>query len=641
MYRTITALLLCLGVTLASAQTKPSTQPFGTVDIADLQSKNCDFEKDANAEVLFDSGNVYFDGNYHIVTEIHKRIKIFNDNGKDYANVRIEYFTGDRLEFLSRIQAETINLTNGKPEIIKVDKKQIFTEFVDKYRSAMVISFPNVKPGSIIEYKYTLTSNSIGDFPDWYFQTSIPTRYSQLTTSIPDIFYYKNLEDIHQPYAVKKTNNDGSYTKALINVPSIPDEPFMSSLRDNCQRILFQLMTIRQVGQPLQMYSDSWTKVGETLMESDYFGGQLNHKVAGEEVLITKAKSLKSDDEKIAYLFNEVKNSMRWNEQYNKYSDDGTAKAWDKKVGNSGEINMILYHLLKKSGVSVYPMITSTRKNGRVNPSYPNSYQFNSTVAFVPVDSTHFYVLDATNKYNIYNQIPANVLNSFGFYMSKERKTYDVLFLQNTKPVRQVVQINAEIKADGKMIGSAEVSNFGYNRVDAITRYKKDGEKKFIDYLRNDDNNLKIASIKFQDMDTDTLALTHKVEFELDLTGSDGNYIYFSPNILSSAKTNPFLSENRSTDIDFGYLSNYAINCIFKLPAGYKLDVLPKSISMTTPDKSIVFKRIAVEQDGTVAVRLYIDQKKSIYFKEDYADIHEFFKRMYEMLNEQIVLKKS
>jgi len=641
MYRTITFLLLCLGVTFACAQTKPSTQPFGTVDIADLESKNCDFEKDANAEVLFDVSNVYFDGNYHIVTEIHKRIKIFNDNGKSYANVRIEYFTGDRLEYLSRIQAETINLNNGKPEIIKVDKKQIFTEFVDKYRSAMVISFPNVKPGSIIEYKYTLTSNSIGDFPDWYFQTSIPTRYSQLTTSIPDIFYYKNLEDIRQPYAVKKTNNDGSYTRALTNVPSIPDEPFMSSLRDNCQRILFQLMTIRQAGQPLQMYSDSWTKVGETLMESDYFGGQLNHKIAGEEALITKAKSLNTDDAKIAYLFNEVKNSMRWNEQYNKYSDDGTAKAWDKKVGNSGEINMILYHLLKKSGVSVYPMITSTRKNGRVNPSYPNSYQFNSTVAFVPVDSTRFYILDATNKYNIYNQIPANVLNSFGFYMAKDRSTYDVLFLQNTKPVRQVVQINAEIKADGKMIGSAAVSNFGYNRVDVITRYKKDGEKKFIDYLRNDDNNLKISSIKFQDMDIDTLALTHKVEFELDLTGSDGNYIYFSPNILSSAKNNPFLSENRSTDIDFGYLSNYSINCVYKLPAGYKLDVLPKSISMTTPDKSIVFKRIAVEQDGSVALRFYIDQKKSIYFKENYAEIHEFFKRMYEMLNEQIVLKKS
>jgi hypothetical protein len=40
-------------------------------------------------------------------------------------------------------------------------------------------------------------------------------------------------------------------------------------------------------------------------------------------------------------------------------------------------------------------------------------------------------------------------------------------------------------------------------------------------------------------------------------------------------------------------------------------------------------------------VRLNIDHKKSIYFKEEYADFHEFCKKMYEMLNEQIVLKKS
>jgi hypothetical protein len=62
---------------------------------------------------------------------------------------------------------------------------------------------------------------------------------------------------------------------------------------------------------------------------------------------------------------------------------------------------------------------------------------------------------------------------------------------------------------------------------------------------------------------------------------------------------------------------------------------------MTTPDKSIVFKRVAVEQDGSIAIRFYIDQRKSIYFKENYPEVHEFFKQMYEMLNEQIVLKKS
>ena len=109
----------------------------------------------------------------------------------------------------------------------------------------------------------------------------------------------------------------------------------------------------------------------------------------------------------------------------------------------------------------------------------------------------------------------------------------------------------------------------------------------------------------------------------------------------NSPSTNPFLSENRHTDIDFGYLHNLAINGIYTIPTGYKIDALPKNISMTMPDRSITFRRIVAEQDGKIAVRYTISYQKSIYFKEDYADFHEFFKKMYEMLNEQIVLKKG
>jgi hypothetical protein len=641
MIRIFTALLLCFTVSLANAQTQSATQPFGKVDIADLELKSCDFEKGANAEVLFDKGKVYFDPQYRLITEIHKRIKIFNDNGKDYANIRIEYYGADASEFLGGLQAETINLNNGVPEITKMDKKQFFVEKIDRSRNATVFTFPNVKAGSVVEYKYSVVSTLLGNFPDWYFQTSIPTRYSELTTSTPDELYYKNLESVRQSYAIHKTNRDGSITRALANVAAIPDEPYMSALTDNCQRILFQLMSIRPFGRMITTFSDTWTKVGETLIESDSFGGQVNRKLTGEDALIAKAKSFSTDDERISYLFNAVKNTMKWNEYYSKYSDDGVAKAWDKKIGASGEINLILCHLLKKSGVKAYPMITSTRKNGRVNPSYPNYYQFNSAAAYIPVDSTKFYVLDASNKYNLYNHIPFNLLNSFGFFMDKDHKKYDVLFLQNVIPVRQVVMINGDIKVDGKLSGNADISNFGYHKINDASKYKTDGEKKFIDYLINNDNNLKISGLKLEALEVDTLPLRETFKFDVDLTGSDDKYIYFNPNMLSAIRNNPFLNDNRVTDIDFGYRSNYLINGTYKVPAGYKIDGLPKSVSMITPDNSIMFKRFVAEQDGTIVVRFSIDYKKSIYFKEDYPEFHEFFKKMYEMLNEQIVLKKS
>ena len=641
MNKTLTLLLACLLAITVKAQTPPTTQAFGKVDIADLQLKACDFEKDANAMVLFEKADVFFDSQYQVVTNTHKRIKIFNTNGKSEGDIRIEYYSADRAEFITGLQAQTINMVDGKPVITKVDKKQIFTEAVDKYTSALVFSFPNVQAGSVLEFKYTLTAANVGDFPDWYFQSHLPTRYSELKTTVPDLLYYKNLETRTQPWAVNKEEGSGTKTRAIANIPSIPDEPYMISREDNCERLLFQLLSINIPGYYARNYSDTWAKVGKNMMEHEDLGAQLGKKLTGEEIIIAKAKALKTLDEKIAYVFGEVKNAMKFSGSYYKYTTDGVGKAWDKKAGNSGEINMILCHLLKKSGVNVQPILVSTRGHGRVNPGFPSSYKFNNVLAYIPVDTVKMYVLDASNKYNLYNQVPSNVLNTFGLAMDKDAENYEMVFLQNKNAIKHFAIIAAEIKPDSKATGTADLVSYGYRKVSAVQRYKTDGEKKYIDFLSGADNGLKITSLKLEDMDVDSLPLKQAINFSLDLTGSDENYIYFNPNVLGEAKTSPFLAANRFTDVDFGYLNSFMLVGQYKLPAGYKIESLPKSVSMLMPDGSISFKRIVGEQGGGVSVRFMIDVKQTIYFKESYPDFQEFYKKMYEMLNEQIVLKKS
>src|ERR1700760_2132642 len=75
------------------------TQPFGKVDNEDFELKACPFEKDANAEVLFNKGNLYYGSDLLSITEeVHKRIKIFNDNGKHQADIRIRFYSNNHLE---------------------------------------------------------------------------------------------------------------------------------------------------------------------------------------------------------------------------------------------------------------------------------------------------------------------------------------------------------------------------------------------------------------------------------------------------------------------------------------------------------------------------------------------------------------
>lgn len=661
MNKLLPTLLLAFFYFAVKAQTPeaamPTTQPFGKIDIADLEMKACDFEKDANAEVLFDKGNVYFGADLMSITnEIHRRIKVFNDNGKKEADIHIKFYSGNRLEYITGLQAQTINLVNGKPEIIKLDKKLIYTKVIDKNNSEISFTFPDVKPGSILEYKYNLNTNSFVNFPDWEFQDHIPVRYSELYTAIPDIFYFRANTNLAMAFAKYKTTSDGrsllegsqsyQYTlentlRALVNVPSLPDEPYMSSYRDNVQAVRFQLVTIKPIGGFVVNHSDTWAKVGAILADDDDFGGQLKRKVNGEEAIIAKAKAIKSTDERIAYLFNEVKNTMKWNGSDRWYTIDGTYRAWENKTGNATEINLILYHLLKQSGIGAYPMVVSTREHGRVRPFYTSLAQFNRGVVYVPVDSAKRYVLDASGKYNMYNETPAELLNSSGLYIDKSKDLYDIITLKKAEPARESVFVNAEIKAGGKVEGTAQISSNSYNKINVVDRYKTDGEKKYIDFLRHDDNNIKVTGLKLDNMEVDSLPLMQNFNFNLDLAGSDENYIYLNPNLFSGLKTNPFLSENRQTDVEFGYNRSYSINGIYKIPAGYKADALPKSASMTMPDKSFTFKRVVAEQDGSIIIRYNVYYNVPEYPKANYPDFYAFFKKMHEMLNEQIVLKKG
>jgi len=627
MHKLFILLIVCTFSLSVKGQTSPATtpaaQPYGKVDIADLEMKSCDFEPDANAEVLFDKASVIT--SMGMLMERHVRIKIFNDFGKNEANIRI--VSGENIKSAD-FKGQTINLNNGKVEITPLDKKQSYIENIDNQRSALVFTLPNVRAGSVIEYEYSVY---IGFFSAWYFQSTIPTRYSEIQTVFSANQGIKVIPYVKQPYVKNSSSTDeAKQVKSLANVHSLPNEPYMNARIDNLQRIEY-------IGLHKTLYT--WPVISTLVLSSPGFGGQFERGIPGEAEIIKQAKIVKSDDEKIAFIFNYVKNSMKWNDVTQYYSMDGTVRAWNNKTGNSGEINMIVYRLLKKTGIKAYPMLISSRNNGKMSPDNPNTVHLNSAVVYIPVDSVKYYVLDATNKFNQFNVIPVDNLNTYGLSLDDKNGEYKLVFLTDIEPAMQSVYLNAEIQSNGKMDGTVEITSSSYNKISAVKKYKTDGEEKFIKYLTGNDNTLKVPSVKLENMDVDSLALTTKAGFNIVLS-ADENYIYFKTNLFMTMGPNPFLSENRFSDIDFEYRNNYSVNGIYKIPAGYKTDALPKSVTIVMPDQSIVFKRTVAEDNGIILIRYALNHKKTIYFNNDYQDLRGFYKKMYELLDEQMVLKK-
>ena len=641
-------LLLLLLPLCAVINVKGQTQFYGQIDTADLKLTTCDFEKDANAMVLFEKTEV--NTTYSLTTvSVHKRIKILNDKGLDAANISIEYYGKDRLEYISDIQAETINFDNHLIKDIPVAAAQIFNQTIDKITKRVSFSFPAVKAGSVLDYIYTLTLNYDGGFPDWIYQEKLPVRYSEFSAKIINDFTYAIKPRVYTDY-VKNTKEpmvDGSnhtfgnrYVWAVKNVPSFREEPFSTGFADNGQQVRFVLSTIQHDTHPsYNARTTTWARLASDILADPDFGDQLKKNLNDDEKIVVNAKLLPTDEQRIRYIFEKVSTAMKWDGKNRWFATDGVKKAWERKLGSNAEINMILCNYLRQAGVKCGVVLASSREHGKFDLDLPDWLYFN-TLAVTAVSGDKTLILDATDKFTPLNTIPFNLLNCSGLWLDPVSKLYHIGVFNESNPSKQAVFVNAQLTPDGKLEGTARITRFNHDRASGLSGFAKDGEVKYKNDLTRADNNLKILSFTRENVESDTLPLIDNMRFRLDIAAGDDKYVFINPNLFTSLQSNPFLSEGRNAAVDFGSNNIYSLKGLYRIPADYKIDALPKGISLFMPDASISFKRVVSEEEGAILVNYMITFKKAVFPPDEYPAIRDFYKKMFEMLNEQIVLKK-
>jgi hypothetical protein len=142
----------------------------------------------ASAIVLCDFSNIEIT-NRTFYTR-HTRIKILKTEGLKYASVEIPYQTRNRHDDFTDLRARTVALENGKVVMYKVTSGQIEDIRINDQWSKKKFTFPNVKPGVIIEFRYTVASLDFEKLDTWYFQREIPTVWSELRFQVPPPFVY-------------------------------------------------------------------------------------------------------------------------------------------------------------------------------------------------------------------------------------------------------------------------------------------------------------------------------------------------------------------------------------------------------------------------------------------------------------------
>lgn len=645
--------LLMLNASLTYAQ--KDIPAYGSIDKSDLTMTECELDKEASSYKLLALGEVHYEigGNedFKIVTEMRVRIKVLKEKGKEEANVKLRYYSINRYEDIYNIAGQTYNLDDaGKITVSKLQKSSVYDKKINNRISEISFSLPDVKVGSVIEYKFKDVRKSISNIDDWYFQDKMPTRISTYQILVPEIFRFSHKVLTYQPVDYSAENrNESAFldqqsinfissrkTFTLRNIPGFTEEPYMGAPKDYLQRVEFQLTALVYGGMTHDLRS-TWPKITKELMEDEDYGMQLKKNIPKTSQLDEALKNIQDDYAKMVIIHNYVRKNMNWNGIESLYSVDGIRSAWDKKSGNSSELNFIMIDLMRDAGLKAYPLLVSTKDNGTVNPLYPFIQQFNETMTMVLIGNKK-YVLNAADKYNPATLVPYDVLGNEVLIVDKDAGGW-VTLESSRSTSKTIATYFAAINDKGEMEGSASIYSYDYAKNPLVKEWTEN-RSSFKDRYTGSYASIKINNLKVSGEDNDSMPLKQQFDFSLPLNAS-GEYQYFRINLFQGLDKNPFIADKRITDIDFNFKQSYSLIGKVSLPEGYEFDELPKSIRLVMPDSSITLRRLIQGSPDAVDFRITLDFSKTWYPMGDYAIIQEFYKKLFNILNEQIVIRKK
>jgi len=607
---------------------------FAVFNDAEINMKECPFEKDADAVILLDEASSDFGPDYQLITLRRIRIKILNERGLNRAKIVIPFYSKEDFEYIRNIEAVSIYQSS----LYTLDKKSIYTEKVDQNFSNIKFALPNVKVGSIIEYRYESVMKDYGGLTHWLFQSDIPTVKScYLLHMIPNAqFSYVVTKKPNYPITIKQLENEGKTYFEMNNIPSLHFEPYMDAVKDYLQKVEFQFSGYISEFGGKRNVNTTWEQVAYSLATDKELGGVVKKDVAIPDELKQLLSKENTNTGKMTVIYNYVRKHFTWNGYDGKYAMNGLKKLVDTRAGSAGEINLLLLNFFQQNGIESYPMLVSERDNGRIDPRFPFIDRFNKTIAYVMVDGKN-YILDATQKYCPPGLTPFPLLNTYGLIVNK--KTTDVISIaDDSESFKTITVIKSKLDKNGSLAGYATVFNYDYAKLLQTEAIKED-EKKFIrENYEAEYEGLKVEEFNYENIDSDSAELVEHVTFT-DQFDESGGYILLNYNLFTSLRKNPFVRDERFTNVNFGFPMKMEIEETIDLPENSKLDAIPKNRKLTTPDKDISISREIQQNGNSITIRLKFSQEVTLVPFEFYAGLQDFYKTMVDMLNEPITVK--
>ncbi len=645
--------LVCIAPFSLCAQS-PNKVKFGDVKADDFRNTSYSLDTSAGAVVIVDVGDSEIEPNYsgegfHLKYKRYRRIHILKKSAYEAATNEISlYVSGEDKEKLIDLDAVTYNLENGKVVKTKMPGSASFTEKVDKNHLTQKFTLPQVKEGSIIEFRYEIHSDFMYNLQPWSFQGEYPRLWSEYTVKVPHFLNYVMLSQGYLGYTLTKEDEfrNPTYAEfygvkkywAIQNVPSLTIEPFTTTLRNHISSIEFQLAS---TSTPLQYktFIGTWESLTKELMSDSRFGSNLDSEKGWiKEITQPLIQGKTSADDKARAIYKYVQENYKCDDYVDLYLNTNLRDVVKKKGGGVADINLLLMAMLNVAGLKTSPVILSRTSMGVTSPFYPLMNRFNYVVCELNLDNT-IILLDASHAYLPYGMLlpecyngPARVIDQLAQGISL-----------NSDDIMQVssVIINANLDKDGYHGNiSKNMSNVG--SYDARVDVGKNGKENYLkDLSKKSSSDYTYSKFELEGVDnTDENISLH---YEFKNNGSEADIYYITPMITGGYKENPFKSANRFYPVELPYPLTETFIYNLEVPEGYEVEETgkPMKVLLDAEGKDGYFQYIVAKGTKSVIVQSALVIKKTKWNPEEYDFLRTFFKHVVDKQQSLIVLKKK
>jgi len=649
---------------------------FGKVSKEELEEAYYPLDSSANAAILYKSRDTHFDyiqnEGFQVVTEIQERIKIYNEEGFDWATKRIKLYqsTSSAREKVIGLKATTFVLDNGKIVEIDLSKNDIFNEEINKYWSEEKFTMPNLNSGCIVEWKYKIVS-PYKSIDEVQFQYGIPVKKIEVSIETPEYFVYKKKSKGYifiTPEVTKKQRSisiinkergDGvskknsvvqtTYSQSKINytanleiytaenIPALIEEPYVNNIENYLATMEYEYSELHWPNELVKYYANTWEDVTKSIYNDSDFNNQIYKTNHYTDDLAVVLASVKTDNEKITAIFELVKQKIKWN-NYNGFTTfNGTKKAYKEGVGNAADINLNLVSMLISAGLNANPVLISTRSHGI--PLYPTIDGFNFVIAAVELNNV-IVLLDATDPNCTPNNLPLRDLNWQGRLIRENESSISVdLIPAEASETSSTIMVT--LNESGEVSGMTRKSYTNLNAINYRETYFKVKDDD-ITVKIEDKYKIEIEELRINNKENIYLPVVEMYKFTSEnLVDKVGDKIYLKPLLYNSETKNPFKLEKREYPIDFGTPISDKSAVSITIPKGYQVTSFPENLAIGLPNDYGVYLFNVSVVGSTINVKSHLKINAAVYPATDYPALKEFYKAIVNKNLESIVIERA